>query len=119
MEASQTGELAGSLNIEIDVILVTEPEPEPVGSPKVTNESSKYFENVARETFDTQSTAICNTHKCFYFWVAAIFPKVEIFLTENTIFYTLFLTPSLINTPIMEENNLFTPSLLKHCNQEC
>ena len=41
VEKSQTGELSSSLNLPLDVISVTEPEPEPVAPPKATNETGK------------------------------------------------------------------------------
>ena len=43
VEKSQTGELASSLNLTLDVISVTEPEPEPVALPKATNQTGLYF----------------------------------------------------------------------------
>ena len=43
VEKSQTGELASSLNLTLDVISVTEPEPEPVAPPKATNQTGQYF----------------------------------------------------------------------------
>lgn len=39
VEASQSGALESSLNVTLDAIVVTEPEPTPTTKPKATNES--------------------------------------------------------------------------------
>ena len=39
VEASQSGALESSLNVTLDAIVVTEPEPTPTAKPKATNES--------------------------------------------------------------------------------